>query len=294
MNETETRPPPLPDQREMLLEERELVHTLGGFSLQFAGGTLVTNERIPIPRFNFVSQVAVARERTAAFFERALDHYFQRALRPAFHLDGHTPPHLLETLARFGFRARTQPRSLLVWTGPRPELGDTELETRPADPDELDRALAFWSDLREQAELRRALEVAWTHPNPGERVLPILALADGQPVSAALLHRYGNVWGIYGVATEVEARGRGAASALVLWAVTSGIPSTEERKIIWSDHRRITARLVRLGFRTVVEHKVFELDPSAELHLPGTDEPSPGPRWRPPRGNPSLEARKVA
>ncbi len=72
--------------------ERQFVLTLGGFALEVAGATLVTHERIPAPRFNFVQVEGVGAERQAAFFERALDHYFQRALRPTFRLPEPTPP----------------------------------------------------------------------------------------------------------------------------------------------------------------------------------------------------------
>ncbi|MCI4367196.1 MAG: hypothetical protein L3K08_05550, partial [Thermoplasmata archaeon] len=63
--------------------ERGFVRLLGGYTVGLAGGTLLVNERIPVPRFNIVQSVRVARTRQAQFFESALDHYFQRGVRPS-------------------------------------------------------------------------------------------------------------------------------------------------------------------------------------------------------------------
>ncbi|MCI4355479.1 MAG: hypothetical protein L3K06_08985, partial [Thermoplasmata archaeon] len=89
--------------REVRRLHRGLVLALGGFALELAGGTLVTHERIPVPPFNFVDGADVAIRRQTAFFEKALDHYFQRALRPTFRVDPPVPPHVDKTLRHFGF-----------------------------------------------------------------------------------------------------------------------------------------------------------------------------------------------
>ncbi|HTT45035.1 MAG TPA: hypothetical protein VMH38_03340, partial [Thermoplasmata archaeon] len=76
--------PTEPEVEAALATERQFVLTLGGFALELAGATLVTHEKLPVPRFNFVQELGVGRERQTTFFEHALDHYFQRALRPTF------------------------------------------------------------------------------------------------------------------------------------------------------------------------------------------------------------------
>ncbi|MCI4365333.1 MAG: hypothetical protein L3K10_04640, partial [Thermoplasmata archaeon] len=81
-----------------LAAERQFVKTLGGFVLGIAGAELVTHERIPLPRFNFVVVGDVSLERGTAFFERVLDHYFQRALRPTFRVLPPVPAHLARGL----------------------------------------------------------------------------------------------------------------------------------------------------------------------------------------------------
>jgi GNAT superfamily N-acetyltransferase len=274
------RPPELDG---VLREERELVLGFGGFAHEIAGGVLVTNERIPVPRFNFVQEVEIARERMSGFFERALDHYFQRALRPAFHLREPPPAFLAEVLERYGFRPRPEPRSALLGRAARkPPPADAGLHVRAAAPEEIDTVVRFWAETREREELRRCLEVLWTHPNPPERVVPLLAVEGGRPVASALLHAFRGVAGIHAVGTQPDARGRGAASAIVAWALASGLLPDGGTVAIWTDQERTRARLERLGFAELARWRVYELDPGAELHLPPVP-PSSGPLWRPPR-----------
>jgi len=270
----------------VLREERELVYAFGGFAVELAGGTLVTNERVPVPRFNFVEEVSVARERMSGFFEKALDHYFQRALRPEFHLPDPPPEHLVAVLTRLGFLARPEPRSVLICprsveVPPPPR----EFTARAAVPEELDLIIDFWAATREREELRRCLQVLWEHPNPEERVIPALAFSEESVASVALLHRYRGVWGIHAVATQPTNRGRGAASAIVLAALHRILPPGEAPVAIWADHARVRRRLETLGFHEILRERVYELGPKAELHLPPASA-SAGPLWRPSRARP--------
>jgi GNAT superfamily N-acetyltransferase len=274
-----------PDLEAALRAERELVFAFGGYALETAGGIAVINERIPVPRFNFVEEVDLARNRMSPFFERVLDHYYQRAIRPTFRLPDPPPPYLVETLERFGFRARAEPHSLLLCrrTSPLPPPPEGYV-VRAADPEEVDAVVDFWAETREREELRRSLEVLWAHPNPCERVIPVLAFEGGAATSAAIVYGYRGLWGIHAVATQPSARGRGAASAIVAVTLSTIIPPSAAPVVISADHSRIRRRLEALGFHEIARERVFELDPAAQLALPPVP-PSKGPLWRPPRSS---------
>ncbi len=262
--------------------ERQFVLTLGGFALEIPGATLVTHEKIPVPRFNFVQEIGVGPERQTAFFERALDHYFQRALRPTFRVPEPVAPHVRAGLERLGFRPRGEPLVLLLGTptsGAEPAPG---LEVRAARRAELDLVASFWSGDGERPEFRSALDVAWAHPNPNERLQPILAFSGGPAVSAALVYRYRSTAGLHAVATRPPARGQGAASELVRWVVGTAEAGPVHRYAILADSSRLERRLVALGFRPARSFREFDLPPSAELSVPLPPPPGP-PRWRPPR-----------
>ncbi len=265
-----------------LENELHFVLALGGFALRTAGATLVTHERIPSPRFNFVEVHGVAPERQTAFFERALDHYFQRAIRPTFRLPAPAAPHLAKSLEHLGLRRRSDPLELLATERAPAAAASAEYRVRAASLADLDAVCAFWTAERERPEFRSALEVAWSHPNPGERVRPLLALADGRPVSAALVYERGSSSGIYAVSTLLDARGQGAASALVTFARSSELAADGTRVSIFSDSPRLRARLERLGFAVVASFVEYDLPRDAELSIPRPGPAAP-PRWRPPR-----------
>ncbi|MCI4362226.1 MAG: hypothetical protein L3J77_03435, partial [Thermoplasmata archaeon] len=167
--------------------ERAFVLATGGFSLEVAGASLVTHERIPVPRFNFIAVGRIGADRQTAVFERALDHYFQRALRPSIRVAWPVPAYIDKTVQGLAFRPRTEPHTLL-WT--RPSAGTTpasDVEARRAEPEELDLVLGFWTDGPHRGELRRAIEVAWAHPNPEERLVPLLAETGGETVGSAIV-----------------------------------------------------------------------------------------------------------
>jgi GNAT superfamily N-acetyltransferase len=262
--------------------ERQFVLTLGGFALEIPGATLVTHERIPAPRFNFVQEMGVGPERQAAFFERALDHYFQRALRPTFRVPLPVPSHVGDGLRRLGFRPRPGTLALLLSTDQAPETVAPEVTVRRAEPGEIDLVASFWSTPEERPEFRTALEIAWRHPNPHEQLAPLLAFLDGAPVASALVYRYRTSAGIHAVATQPSARGRGAASELVAFAREQDPVGPGPRYSILADSPRLEARLGRLGFRRARAFQEYELPPEAQLAIPPVGPPGP-PQWRPPR-----------
>lgn len=262
--------------------ERQLVHTLGGFTLEIAGAALVTHEKLPVPRFNFVQELGVGRERQTAFFEHALDHYFQRALRPTFRIPWPVPPHVDSGLRHFGFRPKEEPLVLMLSTGSESHPIPSDVDVREAGHDELDLVTSFWTSERERPEFRTALDIAWTHPNPNERLVPLLARLEGTVVSAALAYRYRQAVGLHAVATRTPARGRGAASALVAFAVREKVAGPAAVYAIFADSPRLERRLERLGFRSARSFTEYELPRSAELSFPSPGPPT-GPRWRPPR-----------
>ena len=262
--------------------ERQFVFTLGGFAFELAGAALVTHEKLPVPRFNFVQELGVGRERQTAFFEHALDHYFQRALRPTFRVPTPVPDHVDSGLRRFGFRPKEAALVLMLSMGGEAPAVASEIEVRPAQRRELDLVASFWTSEHERPEFRAALDIAWAHPNPNERLVPLLATLGAEPVSAALVYRYRHAAGIHAVATRVPARGRGAASAIVSFARHHAPAGPVASYSMFADSPRLERRLASLGFRSARSFTEYELPPSAELSFPSPGPPT-GPRWRPPR-----------
>jgi len=263
--------------------ERQLVLTLGGFALEVAGATLVTHEKIPAPRFNFVQELGVGPERQTAFFERALDHYFQRALRPTFRVPVPVPPHVDRGLRRFQFVPKREALTLMLGTSEPGSPAVEGIAVRAARGDELDLLVSFWSDAKERPELRTALDVAWHHPNPHEELVPLLASVSDVPVAAALLYRYRGAAGLHFVATRPSARGQGAATSIVAYARRERPLHGGAILSIFADSERLERRLERLGFVAARSFVEYELPRDAHLALPPPGPPGP-PRWRPPRG----------
>lgn len=267
--------------RRALDTERRFVLSLGGFALEIAGGVLVTHERLPSPRFNFVEVGAIGPDRLTAFLERALDHYFQRAIRPTFRVRPPVPSHLDAGLRRLGFRARANALEVMVAADTAEVRLAPGLTAREAERADLDVLAAFWANERERPEWRSALETVWAHPNPGERLSAVLAESATGPVAAALLYVAGSSAGVYAVATQPGARGQGAASAVVARAQSARGAADTEVSIL-SDRPRLRSRLEALGFRRVGAFLEYELAADARLEIPPVGAPAP-PRWRPPR-----------
>jgi hypothetical protein len=265
-----------------LAVEREFVKTLGGFVLGLAGAELVTHERIPIPELNFVDVTGVGPGRQAAFFERALDHYFQRALRPTFRLTTPIGDPVAATLTRFGFRPRAAPLVLLLGGTERRGGPATDLTVRAANDSELDELVELWTGAKERPELRAAIDVAWHHPNPGERLTPMVAVRATRIVSAALRYEHDGTAGLFFVSTRPGERGQGAASALVGRAFASGDSSPSIITFLFADSYRLERRLRTLGFEPALSFRVYELPAKAQLAFPAPGPPTP-PRWRPPQ-----------
>lgn len=265
-----------------LYAERQFVLTLGGFALELPGAALVTHEKLPVPRFNFVQVHGVGRERQTAFFEHALDHYFQRALRPTFRVPTPVPDHVDAGLRRFGFRPKSSPLVLMLSDGLAPLPVPSDVRVRVADHRDLDLIASFWTSERERPEFRTALDIAWVHPNPEEQLFPLIATLGGEAVSAALLYRFRTAAGLHAVATRPSARGRGAASGLVAFSLAHEVAGPGVHYSIFADTPRLERRLESLGFRTARSFTEYELPRSAELAFPSPGPPL-GPRWRPPR-----------
>ncbi len=270
---------PTPD--DALETEVEFVLALGGFALRLPGALLVTHEKVPVPRFNFVVVRGVSAERQTSFFEHALDHYFQRALRPTFRVVPPVETHLDRGLRRLGFRPRLEPWTILA-EGDEPVHLEGRLTIRPAEDADLDGLAQFWTAPKERPEFRTAVDIAWHHPNPGEQLQPIVAVRSPELVSAALLYRHGPHAGIFLVSTAPPSRGQGAASELVRYVLRERPLGAEVRHVIFSDSTRLQRRLETLGFRPLSNQVVYELPADAELALPRPGPAGP-PQWRPPR-----------
>ncbi|MGI0156263.1 MAG: GNAT family N-acetyltransferase, partial [Thermoplasmata archaeon] len=119
-------------------------------------------------------------------------------------------------------------------------------------------------------------------PNPHEQLEPLLAFRDGEAVSAAVVYRYRTTAGIHAVATRPAARGQGAASDLVRYALAAEPAGSADRYSIWADSRRLERHLTGLGFSPARSFREYALPRAAQLSLPSPGPPGP-PRWRPPR-----------
>jgi len=269
-----------------LAAEQQFVRTLGGFVMGIAGGDLVIHERIPLSRFNFVVVHTFSPERRTAFFERALDHYFQRAIRPTFRVPTPVPAHVDSGLRALGFRPSAAPLSLLLSGGEVAAPTPSDLTVRPAMADEFDPILSLWTTEKERPELRTALDIVWHHPNPEERLTPMVAARDGNVVSAGILYEARGETGLHFIATRSGERGQGAASTLVGGVFGGSDGRTRPNGFLFADSPRLESRIVRLGFRPARVFTVYELPLEAELALPPVPAAGP-PRWRPPRGGPA-------
>ncbi len=272
--------------RAALASERHFVKTLGGFVLGIAGAELVTHERIPISRFNFVQVVGVDRGRQSPFFERALDHYFQRALRPTFRVPLPEAEHVVAGLARFGFRPRPHPIVLLIGDPERVDPPPTELRVRAATNAELDEVVGLVVGDTGRAEFRAAVDVAWHFPNPGERLTPVVAMREDRIVSAAFRYEQAGTAGLHFITTRPGDRGQGAASALVGGAFAPGAMDGSPVPFLFADSARLEQRLRSLGFAPALSFREYALPLEVDLAFPPPGPPTP-PRWRPPRAPPT-------
>ncbi len=274
-----------PDPLSWAEEERALVCALGGYALQLSGGWLVTHERLPGSRFNFIDIGPVAPARRTAFLERALDHYFQRALRPVVRLRPTAPSEIIEALERLGFRERPVPQQLLV-CGPEPgRPPESGRPVRALTPGELPLLHRLWGGFRELPEIRASLDVAIAAPARDEEVIPVAAAAEDGPASVGILHGWNGLWGLHGVATLPGHRGNGWASDLAIGSSRLARDHGGNWLGLRLDSDRVPSGLSRAGFRVREPYRVFDLPHDRALEIPPAGPPQP-PRWRPPRAPP--------
>ena len=268
--------PPLHVLAAALREERHFSELLGGYSVELAEAHLVVNEKVPVPRFNFVQDVRCGGGRVAAFVERTLEHYYQRALRPTFEVPLDAPREGVRRalgLAGYDSRGETHLRHLLVWdrtqtparvlaAGPN---GDHELTVEPLEEDELDVFvdLVAESQMRFREEVRRYVEVGMSHPNPGERVVPYVARKRGEPVSFGLFLAHPGASGLFAVGTATSAREQGCASALVAEVLRREGARAADPLCISAEGQAPPRPLLELGFRPWATFEIFELSGSA-------------------------------
>ncbi|MCI4322076.1 MAG: hypothetical protein L3K05_07220 [Thermoplasmata archaeon] len=275
--------PPLDTLRDRAVgTERAFVLATGGYSLEISGASLVTHERIPVPRFNFISVGRVGADRQTAIFERALDHYFQRALRPSIRVAWPVPEYVDKTVRGLAFHPRPEPHTLL-WSRPRSgEEPASGIEVRRAEPEELDLVLGFWTDGPHRAELRRALEVAWSRPTPEERLIPLLAESEGESVGSTVVLVRDAVASLHGLAARPGSHAAGVLSSLLSLALR--LPETQEMGavVVASDRVSLESQLTRSGFVPLRRYVEYELAADAQLTMPDPGPAQPA-RWRPPR-----------
>lgn len=276
------RDPAEPEDPGGLADETAFVLALGGYALEIAGGALVTHERIGVARFNFVDGPYLPAGRLTAFFERALDHYFQRALRPRVRRLRPVPPPIDRALRQLGFVAEPDPLlRLSVDPGGATVPVGGEVEVVEADPGD-DRIAELWTAEGERDELRRALDVLLHHPEDGERLVPLFARIGGGIAGGALLHEQRGRATVQLTSTVPAARGQGVATAIVAAAVRSAAGRGIGSLSMLTENPRLAQRLAPLGFRVDREFTEYRLPPEAQLAVPAPSPTGP-PRWRPPR-----------
>ncbi len=259
-----------PELRPLLLREaRALPLLFGGYAVEWPGGTLVVNERVPASRFNFVQDVRLGPGRILAFVEKALEHYYQRALRPTFELPHDLPqPGTVRALAEAGYASLGTDRSREVLLREEGELPPPDLRYRVGPVSEEDQRtfLGFFAEPRHQMELNRYLEEDVSHPHPGERTVPYLAWRGDDPVAVALFHEEGPVRGIHAVATEPRYRGQGAASGLVTEILRTESRPPARRWVLVREGPGVPEPLRPLGFNSALSFETYGL--TAHPHPP--------------------------
>jgi hypothetical protein len=263
--------------------ERGFVRLFGGYSVGLPGGTLLVNERIPVPRFNFVQVVRVGRDRQAAFFEAALDHYFQRGLRPSFRVAEPVPEHIDRTLSDLAFSSAGPEERWLVAGPERPTAPVVEEAGAPVPESSIDRLVDLWIGASGREEFRRQLEVGRSRPHPGERLDPYWTLdASGAVRCAGLAYRRDRCVDLEAIATPVGSRGEGAATELVRGLLASPLAKASRYVALRTTEPRLAERLAPLGFAVAGRFRVYALPDGADLKL-RTPPPGGERRWRPPR-----------
>lgn len=252
-----------------LQEERRLSQIFGGYTVELPGAHLVVNEKVPVPRFNWVQDVRCGPGRVTALLERVFDHYYQRALRPIVELPSDLPqPWLVKALGMAGYlpKGPEHRRHLMVWDGfPRPEEAPRtpSLRIEPVPAEEIDLFVDFLIEPKHRTEVYRSLETVMVHPNAGEIALPYVARVAEDPVAFGLFHRYGAASALFAVGTVAKERRKGFATSLVAEIVRREGPRSPSPLLISMEGERPPRPLVTMGFVPWASFDRYELSDEA-------------------------------
>ena len=246
---------------------RDFVAAFGGYSVEIPGAYLVVNEKVPVPRFNYVQDVVQAPGRVLAFIEKALEHYYQRALRPTIEVPRDvSQPALHRAIRAGGFTSRgaSHDRRLLVWEGfpadsPTPPGASPPYQVLPVAEDDLESFVDLWTPRRYRDEILRYFDVVLTHPNPWERLVPYEIREEERILGLAVFYENRGVRGLPVVATVPDARSRGLATMLVSEILRREAREASYPVSLWLEGPRAPAPLVRLGFRERAVYEVYAL-----------------------------------
>lgn len=260
--------------REALAIDRRFSFLFGGYGVELPEAHLVVNERLPAPRFNWVQDLRCSPGRATAFLERTLDHYYQRALRPTFEVRSEEVDPGIEKalgLAHYERQGPSRRRQLLRWEpgegaarlGPSAG-GDAAQVPAPLTDEELPAFAELLVLPRQQPEVVRCLQVAQTHPNPGERVAVYAVRGPSGLRSVALYLRQGGHAGLFAVGTRPEDRSRGLATELVAGVLRAEALPQAVPVVLSFEGPKPPAPLLRLGFEPLVSFDVFALAPEVD------------------------------
>ena len=246
---------------------RDFVAAFGGYSVEIPGAYLVVNEKVPVPRFNYVQDVVQAPGRVLAFIEKALEHYYQRALRPTIEVPRDvSQPALHRAIRAGGFTSRgaSQDRRLLIWEGfppdsPPPPAASPPRRVLPVAEDDLESFVDLWTPRRYRDEILRYFDVILAHPNPSERLVPYEIREGERILGLAVFYENRGVRGLPVVATVPDARSRGLATMLVAEILRRETSEVSSPVSLWLEGPRTPGPLLRLGFQERAAYEVYAL-----------------------------------
>ncbi len=211
---------------------------------------------------NFAFRFRSSDEDISRLLGRVVEWMSQRSVRPHVRVNPLSqPPDLAERLQARGF-AQTESETQMVLAGP-----DIEPPTNP----EVEVVSAGLHDLETWVRIQNIgfggdanpapsfLELAAATEAGGGR--PYLARLNGEAVGAAVLESFGDVWGIYGVATLPQCRGRGIGTVLVRRMIRDARAAADWPICLQVETGSVTEKWYeRLGFRAVYDRTGWTLE----------------------------------